>query len=232
MNIDGIFRRRRMPHWDVDGKPYFVTGCLEGSLASKGLERIHAFREDLERRPCPEAMSQDDWEHKKHSLLFGFVDKLLDHESPVHSLDDPEQAEVVFNAFLHFADERYELFAFVVMPSHHHWVFLPNEYWSAKILQENRSKKGIVRTPREIICHSVQSYTGTMCNRVRETSGSYWQQETFDHWVRDEAELIRIINYIENNPVSAGLVARPEEWKWSSARLRRERGIALGQPIR
>ena len=36
-------------------------------------------------------------------------------------------AEIVRNAFLHFADERYHLLAFVVMPSLHHWLFLPLE---------------------------------------------------------------------------------------------------------
>ena len=45
-----------------------------------------------------------------------------------------------------------------------------------------------------------------MCNRVRGESGNYWQSETFDHWARDDAEMYRIIEYIERNPVHAGLV--------------------------
>ena len=70
-----------------------------------------------------------------------------------------------------------------------------------------------------------------MCNRARGESGSYWQTETFDHWARDEAELFRIIDYIERNPVKAGLVERPEDWRWSSARLRAIAGTKPGDPI-
>jgi hypothetical protein len=43
--------------------------------------------------------------------------------------------------------------------------------------------------------------------------------ESFDHRVRDEAELDRIVHYVEYNPVNAGLAANPREWHWSSARL-------------
>ncbi len=45
----------------------------------------------------------------------------------------------------------------------------------------------------------------------------FWQNESFDHWIRNSAEFQRVQTYIERNPVKAGLVARPEEWKWSSA---------------
>jgi hypothetical protein len=42
----------------------------------------------------------------------------------------------------------------------------------------------------------------------------FWQDETFDHWVRNEREYGKIRFYIEYNPVAAGLVKRPEEWRW------------------
>ena len=87
------------------------------------------------------------------------------------------------------------------------------------------------KTPREIIAHSIQSYTGTMCNRIRGREGNYWQHETFDHWARDEAEMFRIIEYIENNPVAAGLVQHPKDWKYSSANLRAQSGLARGEPL-
>jgi len=48
----------------------------------------------------------------------------------------------------------------------------------------------------------------------------FWLDESYDHWVRNSREFDRIQSYIEFNPVSAGLVARPEEWPWSSAQAR------------
>jgi REP element-mobilizing transposase RayT len=47
---------------------------------------------------------------------------------------------------------------------------------------------------------------------------AFWQDESYDHVVRSADEFQRIRAYIENNPVSAGLVLNPEEYRWSSAR--------------
>jgi putative transposase len=229
--IDLMFRRRRLPHQDVEGHPIFITACLHGSLPAAGLSRIEKYREELDARPKPDDLTAVDWEYRKQKLAFAFVDKLLDGESPVRHLEDERQAEIVQNAFLHFADERYKLLAFVVMPSHHHWLFLPDEAWAIGAVQGAQPQAGKQKTPREIISHSIQSYTATMCNRVRGKTGTYWQHETFDHWARDEAEALRIIDYIEMNPVKAGFVETPEAYRWSSARIRKQLGIRPGEPI-
>ncbi|TWT67495.1 hypothetical protein [Allorhodopirellula solitaria] len=227
----GIFRRRNLPHWDVPGHPVFITGCLKGCFSAIGLKQIDQCREKLDRRPKPGKFSADQWEHHKQKLFFSFVDSLLDHHSPVHHLTDEEQAKIVVNAFLHFADERYKLLAFVVMPSHHHWLFRINEDWADTEIQRLRRLGKKDRTPREIISHSIQSFTATMCNRSRGVEDTYWQQETFDHWARTEIEAIRIIRYIENNPVKAGLCAAAEDYRWSSARIRTDLKIEESQPI-
>jgi putative transposase len=228
---DLIFRRRRLPHQDVEGHPIFLTACLHGSLSAAGLTRIDKYRNELDARPKPIDLSESDWEYRKHKLVFAFIDDLLDSQTPVSHLADDRQAEIVQNAFLHFANVRYRLLAFVVMPSHHHWLFLPEESWSLATVQEASGHYGSGKTPREIISHSIQSYTATMCNRIRGRTGPYWQHETFDHWARDEAETLRIIDYIERNPVKAGLVVSPEDYRWSSARIRKMLGLVAGQPI-
>ena len=46
----------------------------------------------------------------------------------------------------------------------------------------------------------------------------FWQDESFDHWIRDSSQFERIRSYIEQNPVKAGLAKKPEDWQWSSAR--------------
>jgi hypothetical protein len=53
-----------------------------------------------------------------------------------------------------------------------------------------------------------------MLNRRGE---KFWQDEFFDRIVRNDSEFGRIEQYIEWNPVKAGLVARPELFPWSSA---------------
>ena len=60
------------------------------------------------------------------------------------------------------------------------------------------------------------------------TGEAFWQDESFDHRVRDEVELDRIVRYVEHNPVSAGLAANPRDWPWSSARLAGESASPVG----
>lgn len=227
----GELRRRHLPHWDVSGMPIFLTACLHGSLPSMHGNRIDRYRRELHALARPEHIEPAEWERRKNKLLFAFVDELLDNHSPVSHLSDERQARIVQEAFLHFAGERYALLAFVVMPSHHHWLFRPDERWSRAVVDRARRPGAAGCSPRVIISHSVQSYTATMCNRVRGGSGVYWQGETYDHWARDEVELHRIIRYIENNPVKAGLAQRPEDWAWSSARLRHLTSTHPGEPI-
>ena len=52
-------------------------------------------------------------------------------------------------------------------------------------------------------------------------SGAFWHADYFDRYMRDEGHLARTLDYVENNPVRAGLIKIAGEWAWSSARLRK-----------
>jgi putative transposase len=94
---------------------------------------------------------------------------------------------------------RYLLHAFAVMPNHVHVLLTP--------------KSDLAR-----ITNQWKGRTARHANRILGRTGKpYWQDECFDHWVRNAAQFDRIHTYIEWNPVSAGLVPRPEDWPWSSA---------------
>jgi putative DNA methylase len=93
----------------------------------------------------------------------------------------------------------YELHAWVVMPNHVHVLMTP----TLDVSKITRWVKG--STARE-------------ANRILGLTGTrFWQEETWDHWVRNGAEFRKIVRYIEENPVTAGLVAAAEDWPWSSA---------------
>ena len=94
---------------------------------------------------------------------------------------------------------HYELGSFVIMANHVHVLLLP------KI------------APSQLL-KSLKGYTARRANRLLGRAAEpFWQKESYDHWVRDEQEWVRIFAYIEKNPVRAGLVARAEDFKWSSA---------------
>jgi hypothetical protein len=67
--------------------------------------------------------------------------------------------------------------------------------------------------------HSLKRYTARAGNRILSvTDQPFWQDESFDRLVRNEHEFRRIAQYIEMNPVKAGLARAPEDFPWSSAR--------------
>jgi len=237
----GVFRRRRLPHWDVPDAPFFVTACLAGSIPASGLRTLEDYRHSLEARPRPPSMTEADWEHHKHKLLFGKLDEWLDDKPAVRHLEQSALAASVQSAVYHFAEIRYHLLAYAIMPSHLHWVFHPLPQWCESVsgagFQPASTPAGwkpaprSQRTPREIVMHSLKSFTAKECNRLLGRQGAFWQDESYDHWVRDEDELCRIIEYIESNPVKAGLCGSPTDFLRSSAHDRARWGIAPGEPL-
>jgi putative transposase len=70
----------------------------------------------------------------------------------------------------------------------------------------------------ERITKGIKGVSSRKANLILGRTGTiFWQQESFDHWVRNESEMQRVHSYIERNPVSAGLVKTPSDWPWSSA---------------
>lgn len=66
--------------------------------------------------------------------------------------------------------------------------------------------------------HSLKRYTAVEANKLLGRQGQFWQHESYDHVVRDEAELNRVRDYVLKNPVKVGLVESPAEWPWSYMR--------------
>ncbi len=88
------------------------------------------------------------------------------------------------------------------MPNHVHLLFTPLERPDGTYFSLAR------------IMHSLKRYTAREANKALRRTGQFWQHESYDHFVRDAAEHERIVRYILNNPVSAGLVNHWEEWQW------------------
>jgi putative transposase len=219
-----LIRRRDLPHWDMPGATFFVTTCLEGSIPARGLLDLARYREELRTHNRPEGVSLDQWRSRQWKRGFRRTEHWLDSEPAARHLEDPRLARLVIEALYHFAGLRYDLLAFVIMPSHFHWVFQPRDQWVA-------ARKKTSRTPREEIVHSINGFTAHQCNAILGRPGAFWQHESYDHWVRDVDELERIIRYVEANPVAAHLCASPEEWEFSSAHDRLRYGLTFGQPL-
>ena len=56
-------------------------------------------------------------------------------------------------------------------------------------------------------------------NRWLNRSGTLWERESFDHLIRSIEHYEADIEYLDNNPVVAGLCEGPEDWRFRSARF-------------
>jgi len=68
------------------------------------------------------------------------------------------------------------------------------------------------------IMESLKGWTARRCNEALSRQGQFWQHESYDHVIRNQPEWKRVVNYVVNNPVKAGLVAEWQDWKWSYRR--------------
>ena len=139
--------------------------------------------------------------HLKGGEAFAWMDRFLDsaRNGPSY-LGQTAVAQVVRDALWKGRDrEMFDLGAYALMPNHVHVLWLPK----VAPLRLLRSLKGA--SPRQ-------------ANLIPGRSGHpLWDRESYDDWVRSQAEWNRIAAYIENNPVRAELVRSAEEYAWSSA---------------
>jgi putative transposase len=115
-------------------------------------------------------------------------------------LKEPRIASLVASEIKKVADNGLcRVYAWVVMPNHVHLLIEP-------------------RVPMRFITKAIKGPTARRANLLLGRTGKYfWQDECFDHWIRNGAEFDKVKNYIEQNPVRAGLVTDSARWPWSSA---------------
>lgn len=203
------YYRRHLPHYHPDCATYHVVFRLAGSLPVDAIKRLRAERgkaeHELEKLSNEEERQQLLREHRR--LYFERFDALLDGDttSP-HWLQEPEIADIVKEA-LHYRDgKEYELLAYCIMPNHVHLVI---ELVGRNDIPTYNAK------PLFRILQSLKRRTARKCNALLGRDGAFWQDESYDHVIRDSDELERTIQYVLNNPVKAGLVQSWEQWLWT-----------------
>jgi putative transposase len=206
----GWHGRGYLPHFDSSEAIQHVTFHLADSLPKDVLNRLEA-----EVKPLPER--RRDVERRRR--IEAWID--AGHGSCV--LREPSVAAMVQDALLFFQGQRYHLFAWVVMPNHVHVLFQPLHGWTvAKIVASWKkfTAKRICDHRRKTAAGNANLPIGASdANREIGVPGdeSVWHREYWDRYMRDEDHFRQAVEYIHQNPVKAGLVARPEDWRWSSA---------------
>ncbi len=141
----------------------------------------------------------------------------------VNVFKDTKCCEVLISNIKHYQKRyNFDILAYVIMPSHFHW-----------IVQVDRTKGTISDIMRDIkkysawdIMEIIENMKGKDLIAIFEKNAmeykdrkrKFWKKRFDDQVVRDQKMFYTKLRYIHNNPVKAGLVIRPEEYRYSSAR--------------
>ena len=122
--------------------------------------------------------------------------------SRINGGDKRLRQEKIKNLYLDIvkrAKEKYsfELINFCIMNNHVHLVIKPLEDSSlSRIMQW------------------ISSVFAKEWNKLHHRTGHVWGERFFSRIIAGAVDLVRVFMYIDDNPVEAGLVRRPEEWKF------------------
>jgi len=115
----------------------------------------------------------------------------------------PEAArDIVLRHCLHDHGTKAVSHAAVIMPEHVHLLLTPL-----------RDSEGNLFSLVEIL-QGIKGASAHSLNRALGRSGPVWQEESFDHVLRSVDKFEETVEYIRQNPVRRGLVARPEDYRW------------------
>jgi len=203
--LSGWHSRGYLPHLKMEDGIYFVTFRLADTLPQKVLEAYQAERDELLRRAKAAGCELSTADAKRLRELFS--DRIEAYLNAGHGqcwLKEPSIGNMVMQALRHYDGERYTLYAFVVMPNHVHALVRPHAGFTLSQ-----------------ILHTWKSFTAHEAQKIAEASGlsipkgeAFWQRESYDHLIRDEADFEQILEYIIQNPVKAGLCDKPEDWPY------------------
>jgi REP element-mobilizing transposase RayT len=205
----GWHERGYLPHCDKPGLVQFITFRLWDSMpASRRGEWEYLLaisRSNAPRSGDSHVGAQSIALREQRMKLEEYLDRGLGE----CLLRDPRIAALTESALLHHHGQRFKMLAWVVMPNHVHALIEVGPVPLSKVVQNWKS----------IVAVDANKLLGRM--------GRFWQPEYWDRYMRDAEQTLKAVRYIENNPVKAKLCRAPEDWTFSSARLRDPRAREL-----
>ena len=191
------YYKRRLPHIQIAGVTYFITFRLTNSLPIEALDKLAEEKRKI--NSLPESLKES-----AHQAWFAKYDEYLDMALHGNLFLKNEQIAAMVADSIRFRDGKiYDLISYCIMQNHVHLVCTPLEKLAGTYF-------GLTE-----ILHSLKRHTAREANKILQRSGAFWQDESYDHFIRDDDELERIVKYVLYNPVKAGLVKEHTNWKWS-----------------
>ncbi|HBC85570.1 MAG TPA: hypothetical protein DCZ94_01315 [Lentisphaeria bacterium] len=188
------FYRRKLPHWTVRGRSFFLTIRLKNSIPRQELEELKNKTLKLKEESNKPGASNNFLE-----TYICHLDSILDNSKDNLFLQDPKVAKLIIDSLLWIeTNYTWKILSAVVMPNHLH-ILTAGEQATKSFNKVFSIFKG---------------YTAREANIILSRKGAFWAPETFDHWCRTPFEEERIKKYIIDNPVKARLAGKSSDWPW------------------
>lgn len=197
--------RGYLPHLEWTPATYFITFRLAEALPMIVLEKMRTERQAyLEAARMQNRKLTDQEEKRLKYLESRSIQQYLDKGVGECWLGQSRIAETVKESILYFDGTKYTSHAFCIMPNHFHWLLTP-------IVADisNRLDSALIS-----IMHSIKSFTA-QANKILNRKGPFWSREYYDHLVRSSEQFGRILVYISENPIKAGLCKNWRERPWT-----------------
>ena len=183
------FWRAQLPHWEIESGYYFITIRCANSLPQSVTQKIKEVHKSLAAiEPSNEAFLQ------LQRQYFQAIDKYADTHQGFCPFRTDSCARAVIQSFEALATSGWQIKHYSLMPNHVHFIAQVH--------------------PTSADMHTVLSQwkgaTSHTANQILNRSGAFWQRDWFDRVIRSQEAFERVKEYIQQNPVKAGLC---QEWQ-------------------
>lgn len=186
--------RHRLPHWEVADVFHFVTIRCANSLPAAARVKVAEIHHSLqETTPATPQFAQ------LQRQYFRTCEKYLDGDGGFRPFLQKEICQIILAEWKELAVGGWQVTHYVIMPNHVH--FLMKSAGS-----EVQSMRAVMR--------EFKGRTSRLANKVLGRRGAFWQVDWFDRWMRDAGEVERVVEYLRQNPVKAGLVRKWQNYPW------------------
>ncbi|WP_104418485.1 transposase [Neolewinella xylanilytica] len=215
MNTLETFYKSRLPHYTPIGGTFFVTFRIHNALPLSVMQALQwEYQREIERirKTSLGAQARRALIAKARYAYFKQYDDRLDNrKSDRCFFSDPALCASLADHLHTFDDDLYELKAYCIMPNHAHLLLsLGNQLADHHHFLLDEDELVSSYQPLHRIMQRVKGASARFLNQELGRTGTFWQKDSYDHYVRNAKAYENILYYILRNPEKAGLVG---DWR-------------------